>query len=431
MNSVPVYAVLNENPPPYEDIYNGRRQYYVVSAADRYLHDEAHSSFYPREYQSSYAHSRYARDPSITYGTISGYHEAPAQNSYTYGPTSIAVGPSQQANSERDGFSKRRDFSDDVTRSTNQCLNAVRGSSDESDALSSQYDRSGTSDDGESIAEALHVHVRSPPSLDTIPPLRKPIVLSQMMSGVGVPFCRAYSRELESHGICCEEFLEFVDKLNVVLGLVGSVLGLVPSVSFQIAGAATQAVAKVGVYAVSNCRTESFMKQANRELFAPRRLRVEFKMLGLSSEVPFFAPLSHVNKDQPVNERRLAALDGYVSSLTFQVPPPGPQASVLARLSDKQVERQLKISENKLMKDRGKALKKIPGEHQKSSKEIKEVEKARREQEKELRKINKDINKLGLKAEKEKSNEQKDYEKEEKEMNSFKKILWIVVVNLE
>ncbi|KAK9352673.1 hypothetical protein V1523DRAFT_413342 [Lipomyces doorenjongii] len=437
---------FNENPPPYEDIYNGRRQYYVVSAAEDICTTKHIALSTQREYQSSYAHSRYARDPSITYGTsegqryntaanvdgqpynrylppVSGYHEAPAQNSYTYRPTSIAVGPSQQANSERDGFSKRRDFSDDVTRSTNQCLNnAVRGSSDESDALSSQYDRSGTSDDGESIAEALPVHVRSPPSLDTIPRFRKPIVLPQMMSGVGVPFCRAYSRELESHGICCEEFLEFVDRLNVVstanpplqvLGLVGSVLGLVPSVSFQIAGAATQAVAKVGVYAVSNCRTESFMKQANRELFAPRRLRVELcntsalsKMLGLSSEVPFFAPLSHVNKDQPVNERRLAALDGYVSSLTFQVPPPGPQASVLARLSDKQVERQLKRSENKLMKDRGKALKKIPGEHQKSSKEY----------EKGMRNLNKEIDKVNRKAEKE-------IAKKSKENNERKRIM--------
>ncbi|KAK9483899.1 hypothetical protein V1527DRAFT_453713 [Lipomyces starkeyi] len=484
---------FNENPPPYETIYTGSRQQYVASAADRHLHDEAHSSFYTREYQGSYTHgvqSRYARDASIVYGASEGQRNSTAANVYgqpynrNLPPTSgSAVGPSQQVNSERGGFSEpRRDFSDDVTGSTNQYLtNAVRGSSDESDALSSQDDRSDNSDDDEPIAEALHLQVRCPPPYDTIPLLRKPIVLPQMMSGVGVPFCRAYSRELESHGISCDEFLEFVDKLNVVstanpplqvLGLVGGVLGFVPSFWFQIAGAATQAVAKVGVYSVSKGRTESFMKQANRELFAPRRLRVELcntsalsKILGLSSEVQYFAPLSHVNKDQPVNERRLAALDGYVSSLTFQVPPPGPQASVLARVSDKQVKRQLKRSENKLMKDRGKALKKMPGEHPKSLQEyekemrklnkeidkvnrkaekeiakkskekderkrIKEVEKARQEQEKELRKINKDMNKLGLEVEKEKSKEQKDYEKEDKEIKAFKKVLWIVVVNL-
>ncbi|KAK9363204.1 hypothetical protein V1504DRAFT_446607 [Lipomyces starkeyi] len=36
---------FNENPPPYED-NSGSRQHYVASAADRHLHDEAHSSFY-------------------------------------------------------------------------------------------------------------------------------------------------------------------------------------------------------------------------------------------------------------------------------------------------------------------------------------------------------------------------------------------------
>ncbi|KAK9358766.1 hypothetical protein V1504DRAFT_486651 [Lipomyces starkeyi] len=457
---------FNEKPPPYENIYTGSRQHYVASAADRHLHDEAHSSFYSREYQGSYTHgvqSIYARDPSIVYGASEGQRYSTAANVYgqpynrNLPPISgSAVGPSQQANSERGRFSElRRDFSDDVTGSTNQYLNnAVRGSSDESDALSSQDDRSDISDDDKPIAEALHLQVRCPPPYDTIPRLRKPIVFPQMMSGVGVPFCRAYSRELESHGISCDEFLEFVDKLNVVstanpplqvLGLVGGVLGFVPSFWFQIAGAATQAVAKVGVYAVSKGRTESFMKQANRELFAPRRLRVELcntsalsKMLGLSSEVPFFAPLSHAT----------AALDGYVSSLTFQVPPPGPQASVLARVSDKQALKKMPGEHPKSLQEYEKEMRKLNKEidkvNRKAEKEIakkskekderkkiKEVEKARQEQEKESRKINKDMNKLGLEVEKEKSKEQKDYEKEDKEIMAFKKILWIVVVNLE
>ncbi|KAK9333124.1 hypothetical protein V1520DRAFT_201856 [Lipomyces starkeyi] len=46
---------FNENPPPYED-NSGSRQHYVASAADRLLHDEAHSSFYLEKIMSSYTH---------------------------------------------------------------------------------------------------------------------------------------------------------------------------------------------------------------------------------------------------------------------------------------------------------------------------------------------------------------------------------------
>ncbi|KAK9323039.1 hypothetical protein V1517DRAFT_321697 [Lipomyces orientalis] len=478
------------------------------AAAYHHLQGDARPSFYGGGYQNRGCYrieSPYARNPGTVYGAKEGQYDQTPKTAYSqpyerdspqssgyyeaqgpaFGESSSARGKLHQASNEKsDRYSDQIGFIDDAGGISRDLNNPVRGFTDHTFGTVSHEDLLDASDDDASLAEALHLHVHSPPSYDTVPQLRMPIAVPQMMSGTGVPFSRAYSSELESHGISCEEFLEFVDKLNVVstanpplqvLDLVGGVLGMVPHSWAQIAGAATQAVAKIGIYAVSKGRTDRFMKQANSELFGPRRLKVQLcttsalgKILGLPADEPFFAPLSDLNKDQPVNERRLAALEGYISPLIFQVPPPSPQSSALARLSEKQVKRQLKKSENKLVKDRKKALKQMPGENPKSLREyekemrklnneidkvnrkaekeiakkskerekderkwIKEVEKARKELEKELRKIDKEMDKLGRETEKERSKERKDYEKEDKEIKSFKKILWIVVVNLE
>ncbi|KAK9252660.1 hypothetical protein V1507DRAFT_390646 [Lipomyces tetrasporus] len=504
----------DQNSPRMPSFYDASAQssaYDVAPAAHQHLEGHAHPSFYGGGYQNRGSNriESYASNPGTVYGDSKGqsdhtqkiaysqryerdspqlrdYYDATSQGS-AFSESSSARGTLHQASNEKNHrYANQIEFGDDAgVISTGQYLNnPVRGSTDHRFGTAAPEDLLDASDDDASMAEALHLHVHTPPSHDAIPPLRMPIAVPQMMAGTGVPFSRAYSSELEPHGISCVEFLEFVDKLNVVstanpplqvLDLVGGVLGMVPHSWAQVAGAATQAVAKIGIYAVSKGRTDQFVKQANRELFGPRRLKVQLcttsalgKVLGLPADEPFFAPLSDLNKDQPVNERRLAALEGYISPLTFQVPPPSPQSSALARLSEKQVKRQLKKSENKLAKGREKAPKKKPGENPKSLREyekemrklnkeidkvnrkaekeiakksketekderkwIKEVEKARKEQEKELRKINNEMDKLGRETEKERSKERKDFEKEDKEIKAFKKIFWIVVVNLE
>ncbi|KAK9236774.1 hypothetical protein V1525DRAFT_405910 [Lipomyces kononenkoae] len=477
---------IKELPPPYEDVCDDGLQ---SSTSERHTRDDAYASLRDQNSYSHYIEPRYEHNPGIVYGAsgrqrydtpdfysqpyhqnssqISGSYEGHSRNPSVYGQTRSTAGPSYRPHDAL-GRSSKVSF-DDVGPSTRRYSSGSRsGSSDSSDESSS------SDDDEDYVAEAWHLHVHRPPPppLDTIRRLRKLIVLPQGMTGVGAPICRAYPLEFAFHGISCDEFLEFVDKLNVmsaahppaeVLGTINGALAFVPSAWFSIAGAAAIAVGKHGRRRVGHGSTESFMKLANMELFEPCKLRVQLcntqavgSLLGLPWEELSFPPSSYVNADrQSVIERRLSAFSNRISPLTFQVPPPGPQARALEKLYKKQIKRQRKFSDKILHKDREKALKRMHSEHgkgygkemRKLSKEMdkvnrkaaketskvyrekserkmmKEVDKVRRGQDKELRKLNKHMNKLELLADKE-------YGMSYRDVNAFDEVLWVVVTDL-
>jgi hypothetical protein len=119
----------------------------------------------------------------------------------------------------------------------------------------------------------------------------------------------------------------------------------------------------VGSAAVSKTRTAAFLDAANRDLFGPHGLKVELvasKALKESVGMDSGAKVSTVDDYAPldVQSRRMRALEGYVSQLTFDVPLPNEQTNMLERMSAAQVARQVKKSETKELEDRANALKK-------------------------------------------------------------------------
>lgn len=92
--------------------------------------------------------------------------------------------------------------------------------------------------DDEMLNEALKFARRQPTirrsSNGLLPKLQKPVVVPQIRNGVGVPFARAFSEALKAYDVTEEEWLAFIDNLNVVatanpplqvLDLAGNIVG--------------------------------------------------------------------------------------------------------------------------------------------------------------------------------------------------------------
>lgn len=245
--------------------------------------------------------------------------------------------------------------------------------------------------------------------------LARPVVVPQVSSGIGKPFARAYSSALQSKGIGMQEFIEFIDNLNLVstgspplqvLDLAGGVVGMVPHHIPQLVGNALSLTAKIGTAAVSKGRSNIFVNEANKHFFAPRSLKMEVvgsqvlkERLGLRADADLVAALdgsTHLS----VQDRRILALEPYTSPLTFDVPPPTAQTNALERLSAAQVARQLSRSDKKALEDREKALRKSGGSGKES--------KADQDLEKELAKLEKECGKVEQEYEKQMAKVEKD-----------------------
>ena len=188
-----------------------------------------------------------------------------------------------------------------------------------------------------------------------------------------MPFARAHSPALQAKGVSIQEFVEFIDNLNVVstgspplkvLGLAGGVVSMVPHHIPMLVGNIISLTAKVGAAAVSKGRAAIFLSEANKTFFAPRGLRVELvksdalrAKLGMRTGADLVSALSE-SGDLNSQDRRMRALERYTAPLTFDVPPPTQQTNKLERLSAAQVKRQLKKGDKKMMEEREKAMEK-------------------------------------------------------------------------
>jgi hypothetical protein len=117
----------------------------------------------------------------------------------------------------------------------------------------------GQPSDDEVLDQALEFAAHPPPAYTSIPRLARPVAVPQI-----------------SNGISMEEFVEFIDNLNIVstgspplkvIDAVSGMLGMVPYHWFALAGGWTQGLAKLGTAAVSKGRADRYMKRANEEFF--------------------------------------------------------------------------------------------------------------------------------------------------------------------
>lgn len=118
--------------------------------------------------------------------------------------------------------------------------------------------------------------------------LSKPIAIPSVNTELGSPYMRAYPTCLYHFGIPRDTFLRFLDRLNRVssanppltmLGIGAGLAGFVPEPTTAIIATAVEAACELGQYAMSYGRVELLLREANREIFGPRGLKVQIAKL--------------------------------------------------------------------------------------------------------------------------------------------------------
>lgn len=291
---------------------------------------------------------------------------------------------------------------------------------------------------------------------------------------------RAYPTTLDTYGINRTDFLGFLDDLNrcavasppvQILGLAGNIVSFVPLQTAQIVGSSVNLAASAATIGVSKGRTELCLRAANTALFAPRGLKAEIAKLDalakiaampsslwdpatgkLNKKASLLAPIGSLEEaqSQSAQQRRLQALESWIAPLDLAPLPEVKQSdNVLGKLHTMASENQRRKEEKKMLKDRSKAF----GEGGKVNREVAKAEKEfekdmhklddKEEQvrlkeagssgklEKELAKIEKERTKLVKEREREMGKLEEARRKDDKEEDSLRKILWLIIRNVE
>ncbi|KAL6862027.1 hypothetical protein J3F83DRAFT_219007 [Trichoderma novae-zelandiae] len=299
---------------------------------------------------------------------------------------------------------------------------------------------------------------------------RRIIAIPATNAALGSAFLRAYPPALNSSNISKPEFLEFLDHLNRaivaspslrVLGAASDIVGFVPNPTAQIVSAAAGLSAKVGTYAISKIRSEAVIRQANTEIFFPRGLEVQIvklKTVAKLTNMPILTERGDIDKNSPILEslqslteanelntisaqqRRLRALDAWISPLDIhELPPAAKPSNVLSKMDAFVSEAERKSAEKSMLEKRIKANKKHDRNSQKA------VEKYERSLEKyegkeksfdangrhagrDLERIQERRQKAVDKYERKMDKAEKKYQKKDKEEKSIRKIGFLVVL---
>jgi hypothetical protein len=227
-----------------------------------------------------------------------------------------------------------------------------------------------------------------------------------------------------------------------------------PLATAQIVGNVVSLTARGGTIAISKGRTEMYMRQANNEIFAPRGLKVEIAKLNAIAKmanIPILDDLGKIDKNSKLlndidvedlrslsgQQRRLTTLSQWIQPLELEgLPMIEERKNPLSRLSQVVSERQRTNGEKTLIKEREKSHKeggKADREYRKEmeKQEAKEEKVRRKKQghklEEELDKIAKERRKI----EKGYAKESGKLIKDSKEEKTFRKMLWLVIRNLD
>lgn len=302
--------------------------------------------------------------------------------------------------------------------------------------------------------------------------LRKAVVIPATDAALGSPFLRAYAPMLSGFGISREDFLGFVDKLNRVavaspplqiLGLAGNIVGMVPLHAAQIVGNSVNLVAKVSVGVVSKGATEICLRDANKEFFGPRGLKVQVAKLSAVAAItrmPILTADGEIDKKAPLlkpldddfesngmsaQQRRIYSLADYIEHLEINdLPELGRGSNALSRMHATVSENQRKKGEKKMLKNRTKAHeewnKDVEKAEKKYEEKLRELEKEEsraqgrsreKKREEDLRKIEHKREKFEQAYEEKLGKAEKERRKDDKEEKGFKKILFLIVTNLD
>ena len=248
------------------------------------------------------------------------------------------------------------------------------------------------------------------------------------------------------------------------LGIAGSIVGMVPLVTAQIVGGAVDVASKLAAHGMSKGRSEMFIREANKKIFAPRGMRVDIVKLEVVARVAgipglgadgkvnkdakLLAPIDGLEADLSAQQRRLIAFAPWTSPLEL-IPSDHQDVpdNMFAKIHAAASERQRSKEETKMLEKRAKAQRK--GD--------KRLDKLREDFDKDMDKLNKDEAKVRRKEaekpekmaselrklEKERGKVQREYDeknegaqggegksvKKDKEEAAVRKILWLLIRN--
>ena len=146
----------------------------------------------------------------------------------------------------------------------------------------------------------------------------KPIAIPAIGSSSDSPFLRAYAPILTTYNLPRDSFFSFLDHLNKVisgspplqvLDATGGILQSVPILfPLRWIGSAVSGLASLGSQGVSKSRADSYLRQANRETFGPRGLKVEIAKLdalAYMANIPILDSNGKVSRQNPLLQRLL------------------------------------------------------------------------------------------------------------------------------
>ncbi|TEY36304.1 hypothetical protein BOTCAL_0560g00040 [Botryotinia calthae] len=251
-----------------------------------------------------------------------------------------------------------------------------------------------TPSDNGILSQAQDFAYHSPPPDYSHPKLPRPIAVPQIVPGIGKPFARIYAPVLSDYNINSQNFVEFIDNLNVIasenppvqiIDLVGDALNTISYHWAQLTESGVQVPTHLGSVAVNKSRTDTYMQNANAKLFAPRGLKASITtmeamaaVLQLPPDILSLVTVTDENTYAGVLERRMGAVRPYVMETTLDVPPPDSQTNEMAQMSAAQVERQISRNDHRARKEGDKISAKSEKRENKAQRKVEKVEREMR-----------------------------------------------------
>jgi hypothetical protein len=215
-----------------------------------------------------------------------------------------------------------------------------------------------------------------PPKGTELPPLPKPVLVPRVNPRQGLPYARCWAPELEKHAIKKEDFVSFVDTLNIMvaphaafntLHLAALGVGFVPWEGAEGVAAGIELIAVGGTIAVAHKRTKQYLQRMNDTYFHPRDLHVKLtntkkmmKLLELDPKKdPLIAPLTEETLKESVQERCLRHLSQWTCELSFEdIPEPKKPTGVFSTMAQWDIDSRLRSAERRAQRGRKSAWKK-------------------------------------------------------------------------
>jgi hypothetical protein len=177
----------------------------------------------------------------------------------------------------------------------------------------------------------------------------KPVVIPRMGKGATAPLLRAWPPELAALAISKQDFITFIDNLNILsqppahavaLRIAAIGIAFIPFDGADGVAIATELAADALARYTVRTRCHEFLKRTNQDLFHPRGLHARLlnsnamrQATNIPEDDPLIVPLAEDTLNMSPHKRCLEHMKQYSCELSEDVPEPVPQTKVLQRVA--------------------------------------------------------------------------------------------------